>query len=519
MTDDAALLAFLESARTAGTKVVMVGDPRQLSAVGPGGGFEALVFRFGGSVHVLSENVRQIDPTEREALANLRSGHVGAAVAWYAANGRITVSPDRDTALDETVARWVADVRVGAAPAMYAWQRASVAELNRRGRLAWEELGRLSGPELVVGNVGYRTGDRVVTLAPGAGGEIVTSECGTVLAVDVARRELGVTMDDGRYQRFAGDDLAQDHLTHGYAVTGHRSQGATVRRAQSLEDGGGRELAYVKMSRAWESTTVHTVADSLEQAVEDLTRAWSHSRRIGWAIDQGVPAPDAPKQRANQVEPPESHSLRHARLVAEREALVAALPSDPGPSYGQAVACVQRLKDERDALIHADGRGVLRGTPVGDAALALSRVVDEWGRYMAQAEHAGLRERHQLHRQGAKALKREGPLRDAFNALAGPERDRIRAELPEAERKLAELAGQRDASANFSRAHPEALPRLIQLGRDIDAAAYDMDREREPLDGIAPHRPEVPQLDRRFQRDDRVLERTIELDRGFGLEL
>jgi len=46
-----------------------------------------------------------------------------------------------------------------------------------------------------------------------------------------------------------------------------------------------------------------------------------------------------------------------------------------------------------------------------------------------------------------------------------------------------------------------------------------MDRERQPLDGIEPRRPELPQLDRRFQRDDRVLERTIELDRGFGLEL
>jgi len=44
-----------------------------------------------------------------------------------------------------------------------------------------------------------------------------------------------------------------------------------------------------------------------------------------------------------------------------------------------------------------------------------------------------------LHRKAAKALKREGPLRDAFNALAGPERDRIRAELPETEKKLAEL--------------------------------------------------------------------------------
>jgi len=110
-------------------------------------------------------------------------------------------------------------------------------------------------------------------------------------------------------------------------------------------------------------------------------------------------------------------------------------------------------------------------------------------------------------------------MRDAFESLAGPERDRIRIELPEAKKKLAEIEGQRDASANFNRAHPEALPRLLQLDRDIDAAAYDMDMEREPLDGIAPHRPELPQLDRRFQRDDRVLERTIELDRGIGLEL
>lgn len=44
-----------------------------------------------------------------------------------------------------------------------------------------------------------------------------------------------------------------------------------------------------------------------------------------------------------------------------------------------------------------------------------------------------------------------------------------------------------------------------------------MDLERQPLDGIEPRRPELPQLDHRFQRQH--LERTIELDRGFGLEL
>ena len=46
MTDDAALLAFLEAARATGTKVVAVGDHRQLGSVAPGDGFEALGGRY-----------------------------------------------------------------------------------------------------------------------------------------------------------------------------------------------------------------------------------------------------------------------------------------------------------------------------------------------------------------------------------------------------------------------------------------------------------------------------------------
>ena len=168
-------------------------------------------------------------------------------------------------------------------------------------------------------------------------------------------------------------------------------------------------------------------------------------------------------------------------------------------------------------LIHADGTGVLRGTPVGDAAKAWTRV--EQRRCLADAEHAGMREVLQLRRRAAKARKAEGPLRDALNALAAPERDRIRSELPKAERELADRKGQRDAAANFHRDHPEALRRIVALDREIDAAAYEMDVERQPLDGIEPCHPELPQADHRFLRQDQVLERTIELDRGFGLEL
>jgi len=93
MTDDAALLAFLEAARETGTKVVAVGDHRQLGSVAPGGGFEALVNRFGAAVHVLRENVRQVDPGERATLDNLRSGDVEAAVSGMPARAAYPCPP------------------------------------------------------------------------------------------------------------------------------------------------------------------------------------------------------------------------------------------------------------------------------------------------------------------------------------------------------------------------------------------------------------------------------------------
>jgi hypothetical protein len=504
MADDAALVAFLEAARVARAKVVAVGDPRQLGAVGPGGGFEALLARFGDAVHVLADNVRQRDPAERVALEELRSGDVEAAVSWYADTGRIAVSPDRDTALDAVVAGWAADVAHGAEAAMYAWRRANVAELNSRGRAAWEALGRLSGPELVVGERSYRVGDRIVALAPGASGEVVTSECGTVMAVDLHGGALVARMDDdGRLQRFGGQDLDADHLAHGYALTVHRSQGATVERAHALEDGGGRELAYVKMSRAKETSTVYAVADSLDQAVEDLRWRWAQSRRIGWAIDTGTPAPGArAPEPAADIEQSMSASLRHARLVAERDALAAVVPDDVARDYDDAQVRVRQLERQLAELDRGEGERMWRDTPVGEAAVALRHAQIEHRCCLSQATTGvGLRERWQLRRQAQRALEQQGPLREAFERLAEPARDRIRAELPEAKERLAELEDRYYARMAFQLLHPEALPRLERLDHQIATASYEMDLQRRHLDGIASLPPPPPPEPARLGRE------------------
>ena len=322
MAGDRDVSFLLDQARMAGSKVVMVGDDRQLGAVSVGGAMGALVERHGGIVHTLDQNVRQRTEAEREALAELRAGNVSRAVGFYLDHGRVVCGRTRTEALDTLVDRWAADALSGKDAAMFAWRRANVAELNRLARERMAADGRLSGPELVApGGARYAAGDRIVTLAPAAGGQVVTSERGVVRAVDLEHVRIAVEMEDGRRYWFEQEEIGACQLAHGYATTVHRSQGATHDIAHVFEDGGGRELAYVAMSRAREQTNVYLAADDLDQAREDLCRSWETERRWKWAIDTGSVGSDTPGTPAERIA-----SLRQQALQAERDALAAAIP-------------------------------------------------------------------------------------------------------------------------------------------------------------------------------------------------
>ncbi len=196
MTDDAGLGRLAAHVEATGAKLIVVGDHRQLGAVGPGGALAALVGRHPDAVHQLDDNRRQIDPDERRALAELRDGEVGQAVAWYADQVRVDARADREEALQAAVDAWAAEVAAGRGTGLYAWRRGNVAELNRRARECMETTGRLSGPELACAGGGvYRAGDRVVAVAPLV--TMVTSQPGTVESVDPEAGSLVVRTDDG----------------------------------------------------------------------------------------------------------------------------------------------------------------------------------------------------------------------------------------------------------------------------------------------------------------------------------
>ena len=211
----------------------------------------------------------------------------------------------------EMVRAWAYDIAEGKDALLVAYHRDAVEALNGAARLVWEKLGHLSGPELEAeGGKCYRAGDRVVTLSPGRNGAWVTSQRAMVSSVDPAAGSLVALTPEGTELHMAPGDIGAEKLAYAYAVTAHRSQGQTVDVTYAFEDGGGRELAYVAMSRARGESHVYVVATDIRQAVRRLAWAWGQERRQRWAHTQ----------------PPEE---RLARLCVERQELRGLGPSRP----------------------------------------------------------------------------------------------------------------------------------------------------------------------------------------------
>jgi conjugative relaxase-like TrwC/TraI family protein len=431
MTDDLDLVRLTAYVEAAGAKFVLTGDHHQLGPVGPGGALGALVTRHPGAVHYLAENRRQHDPDERQALEALRDGDVGQAVRWYAAHGRVHALDSRDDALQAAVEAWAADVAGGQEAGLYAWRRANMAELNRRARTWMEASGRLSGPELACpGGAAYRAGDRVVTLAPGAAGSLVTSQRAVVEAVEPDSASLVLRTDDGRQVRLVGEEVGADRLGHGYATTVHRGQGSTTARAHLFADGGGRELAYVAMSRAREATHAWVVADDLAQAADDLRRDWSARRTPTWALDAVLPATTFKEAVVSLATPGQARVvalvLAGSRAIANATPQLQAVRSAPGLS--EARSALQRAEQARVDLLA--GRGAYLGTDAGQAVADLARADAGLAGARREAEHAS---HWWARRAAAKEVDvwaaRHADARRRWGDHVGPEADRLDAAI------------------------------------------------------------------------------------------
>jgi hypothetical protein len=424
MTEDVHLVALTARVEAAGAKLVLVGDPHQLGAVGPGGALGALVRRHPDVLRQLAENRRQHDGEERRALTELRDGSVGSAVAWYSSRGRLHSAVDREAVVQQAVDAWAADVAASFDTGLYAWRRANVAALNERARAWMQVTSRLSGPELVCPDgQRYRAGDRVVTLAPGADGRLVTSERAVVTDVDLSAATLTLRTADGQHLQLPGDEAGRDRLDYGYATTVHRGQGSTTERAHLFADGGGRELAYVTMSRARQSTHVWTVADDLPQAVDDLCRDWSNRRTTTWAIDTAPPDLGHLTRETFQALPSEHQARVAALLSGEKaiagDAITGILLPDRAATLGQAEAALARARQARAEL--DTGTGVWQTSEAGQAVRDLAVARQARSRADLAAEPGGRwRDRRAARKEVALWAEREGDAQERCDTLVAP---------------------------------------------------------------------------------------------------
>lgn len=245
---------ILEAAERGGAKVVVVGDPEQLQAIEAGAPFRRLVERHGAME--ITEVRRQREDWQRAATRELATGQTQAAIERYDAAGAVHGHETREDARRALVADWMADrVRDPAGSQMLlAYTRADVAELNRLARETLRAAGML-GPdnavETTTGERAFAVGDRLMFLRNERSLGVKNGTLGTLAALD--RSSIGVRLDDGRNLRFHRKEYAD--LTHGYAATIHKMQGATVDRAYVLASRYmDRHAAYVAMSRHRDAT-------------------------------------------------------------------------------------------------------------------------------------------------------------------------------------------------------------------------------------------------------------------------
>ena len=504
VVDEAAMVGtrtlahLLSYADRAGSKVVMIGDDRQLAAIDTGGAFRAFRLRLGATE--LRGNHRQQTALGQQVAALFRAGRQEEAFDRLVTHGKVIVCRSEAEANAVQVRDWWQRFRQGQQAGMIAFTRAETTRLNTAARQLMAEDGRLGPDALQVAEREFRVGDQVVC---GRNARtrlgVVNGTRGQVTDLDPTRRTLTIRTDEGWEVTLpawyvAGEGFQRPWVDHGYAITGHKTQGLTgddfgVRPSTR----GDAHWAYVAASRhrfevrlylveeleRGDDETRH-VHDPLEDRVAATLRAMQKPGEQVFAIDQELTA--------------EVRQLSVTELRRQRDRLGELLGSAP-PSVAQRISLAEerhRLAEERlgqvERAAQASGGGwggrawrMLRPTsrpasdrqpvPVGEK---VARVADQAARELVELR------RLQQQREGF--LERHQPAAVRYTAVVGELgwHSRATSRALELERPgwLVELLGEPPETSRGQRAWRQTAARL-QHYRDAYPNA-DLDRGVEP---------------------------------------
>ena len=255
--------------------VVLVGDPRQFSAVGRGGMFAHLVDSFGAVELDRIHRFRQ--SWERHASLRLRRGDP-AALSEYERRGRLHSGTLEQMEAD-IIAGWYEARTRGESVAVMANSAEAVGRLNclaQETRLVQGELNP-TGPRLDLGDDSILVGDEVVTrrndrtLRTDQGLMVKNRDHWTIVEIH-GDRIVTVTGRTGTI-RLPWEYVAE-HVQLGYAQTSHATQGRTVDTALVLVDTPTDSRGvYTPMTRGRDVNHAYVVVEENQTALDVLTQA------------------------------------------------------------------------------------------------------------------------------------------------------------------------------------------------------------------------------------------------------
>jgi hypothetical protein len=195
--------------------------------------------------------------------------------------------------------------------------------------------GRLGPEQVSSGDRAFAVGDEVIARRNDRRAGLVNGTRARVTAIDTEQRAVTITTSEGEQRQVESGYLDEGWLQHGYALTAHAAQGATLDRTFILgSDELYREWGYTAFSRHRDQARYYTVSPgSVERALpglepdydqltETITEALVTSRGKDMALNVAVEAGVARTVHAldQTREAVEGAERRIAALRAERDA-------------------------------------------------------------------------------------------------------------------------------------------------------------------------------------------------------
>lgn len=289
MADTRRLSRLVELTAESRSKLVLVGDGAQLSALGTGGLFEQLERRVPSAQ--LSEVHRANHTWERDAWTQLRRGQAELALAAYDARERLHLEDTRVDAGERMVGDWARIRSEHSGDRVVMLTDASNDELDRLNKLAQTEragAGELGQRRAHLSGCPYAlaAGDEILftgQLRPPGQARVENGTRAEVMRIEERERRVYVRTSEPepRDVEFSTSEFSEVRLA--YAQHVYKAQGLTVDRALVLTGGwqSDRERAYVALSRARERTDIYLSREDLGDDGLDTDAIERLAERIG----------------------------------------------------------------------------------------------------------------------------------------------------------------------------------------------------------------------------------------------